>query len=103
MLDNSSNLLCYELWVAIMSIIFKTARAGSGVSMIASCGYMYHRFENQMRSIIHDRVGVYKRSHRKNGTPCIHLGRVDHSHCDNSRKLRYVECSYIYIYIYIYT
>ena len=48
-----------------MSIIFKTARADSGVSIIASCGYMYYRFANQMRSIIYDRIDVYKRSHRK--------------------------------------
>ena len=92
-LDYSSNLLCHELWVAIMSIIiiylfFKTARVDSGVSMRVSYGYRYHSFANQMRSIIYDRVGVYNRSHRKNSTTSIHLGRVDHTHCDNSRRLR---------------
>ena len=93
MLDYSSNLLCHELWVAIMSIIiiylfFKTARVDSGVSMRVSYGYRYDSFTNQMRSIIYDKVGVYNRSHRKNSTTSIHLGRVDHTHCDNSRRLR---------------
>ena len=80
MLDYSSNLLCHKLWAAIMSTIFKTTRADSGVSMIVSCDYRYHRFANQMRGIIYDRVGVYNRSHRKNGTTSIHPDRVDHTH-----------------------
>ena len=67
---------------------FKTARVECGVSMSVSCGYRYHSFANQMRSIIYDRVGVYNRSHRKNGTTSIHPGRVNHTHCDNSRRLR---------------
>ena len=98
MLAYSSNILYHELWSVIMSIIFKTARAGSGMSMIVSYGYRYHRFANQIQSIIYDRVCVYKRSHRKNSTTSIHPGRFDHTHCNNSTKLRYVECSYIYIY-----
>ena len=69
-----------------MSIIFKTARAGSSVSIIVSCGYRYYRFAKQTRSITYDRVGVYKRSHRKNVTTSIHPGRVDHTHCDSKKK-----------------
>ena len=88
MLDYSSNLLCHGLWAAMMSFISKAARVDSGVSMIVACGYKYHRFANQMRIIIYYRVGVYKRSHRRNSTTSIHPGRVDHTHCDNSRKLR---------------
>ena len=72
----------------MMSSIFKTARADSGVSMRVSCGHRYHSSANQMRNIIYDRVGVYSGSYRKKGTTSIHPGRVDHTHCDNSRRLR---------------
>ena len=71
-----------------MSIIFKTARVDSSVSMRVSCGYRYHSFVNQMRSIIYDKVGIYNRSHRKNSTTSIYPGRVDHTHCGNIRTLR---------------